>query len=275
MLNFPKLTYMGTYLISGVSLEDKIILISGSSRGIGYWMAKYFAEMCGSIVIVCSRHMENAKKVSEIINGKTYPIELDVTNNSNIDYCICDIIKKFGKIDILINNAGYRFDKELWYKNLHEIEIAQFMDILNVDLLGSIRLAKAVISQMVKKDNLINNKSGGVIINISSTPALSGHIEGSPYTIAKSGVIGLTKHIAREYGIYNIRAYTLALGNISTDATYYSMDEKHRSIAEEETSLKRWGKPEEVAKIASHLASDDFSYSTGNTIIVDGGTIMI
>ena len=158
---------------------------------------------------------------------------------------------------------------------MHEIEIAQFMDILNVDLLGSIRLAKAVISQMVKKDNLINNKSGGVIINISSTPALSGHIEGSPYTIAKSGVIGLTKHIAREYGIYNIRAYTLALGNISTDATYYSMDEKHKFIAEEETSLKRWGKPEEVAKIASHLASDDFSYSTGNTIIIDGGTIMI
>jgi 3-oxoacyl-[acyl-carrier protein] reductase len=266
---------MGTYLISGVSLEDKIILISGSSRGIGYWMAKYFAEMCGSIVIVCSRHMENAKKVSEIINGKTYPIELDVTNSSNIDYCICNIIKKFGKIDILINNAGYRFDKDLWYKHFHEIEIAQFMDILNVDLLGSIRLAKAVISQMVKKDNLINNKSGRVIINISSTPALSGHIEGSPYTIAKSGVIGLTKHIAREYGIYNIRAYTLALGNISTDATYYSMDEKHRSIAEEETSLKRWGKPEEVAKIASHLASDDFSYSTGNTIIIDGGTIMI
>jgi len=266
---------MGTYLISGVSLEDKIILISGSSRGIGYWMAKYFAETCGSIVIVCSRHMENAKKVSEIINGKTYPIELDVTNTSNIDYCISDLIKKFGKIDILINNAGYRFDKELWYKNLHEIEIAQFMDILNVDLLGSIRLAKAVISQMVKKDSVINNKSGGVIINISSTPALSGHIEGSPYTIAKSGVIGLTKHIAREYGIYNIRAYTLALGNISTEATYYSMDEKHRSIAEEETSLKRWGKPEEVAKIASHLASDDFSYSTGNTIIVDGGTIMI
>ena len=67
----------------------------------------------------------------------------------------------------------------------------------------------------------------------------------------------------------------MALGNISTDATYYSMDDKQRSRAEEETSLKRWGKPEEVAKIASHIAKDDFSYSTGNTIIIDGGTIMI
>ena len=258
-----------------MSLEDKIILISGSSRGIGYEMAKYFAEICGSIVIVCSRHIENAKKVSKIIKGKTYPIELDVTNTNNIDYCIGDIIKKFGKIDILINNAGYGFDKELWYKKFHEIEIDHFMEIINVDLIGSIRLSKAVLSQMIKKDKVINNKSGGVIINISSTPALSGHIEGSPYTIAKSGVIGLTKHIAREYGIYSIRAYTLALGNISTDATYYSMDEKHRSRAEEETSLKRWGRPDEVARIASHIASDDFSYSTGNTIIIDGGTIMI
>jgi 3-oxoacyl-[acyl-carrier protein] reductase len=258
-----------------VSLEDKVILISGSSRGIGYEMAKYFAEICGSIVIICSRYIENAKKVSKIIKGKTYAIELDVTNTNNIDYCIGDIIKKFGKIDILINNAGYRFDKELWYKKFHEIEIDRVMEIINVDLIGSIRLSKAVLSQMIKNDKVINNKSGRVIINISSTPALSGHIEGSPYTIAKSGVIGLTKHIAREYGIYNIRAYTLALGNISTDATYSSMDEKHRSRAEEETSLKRWGSPEEVAKIASHIASDDFSYSTGNTIIIDGGTIMI
>jgi 3-oxoacyl-[acyl-carrier protein] reductase len=258
-----------------VSLEDKIILISGSARGIGYEMAKYFAEICGSIVIICSRHIENAKKVSKIIKGKTYAIELDVTNINNINDCIDDILKKFGKIDVLINNAGYRFDKELWYKKLHEIEIDHFMEIINVDLMGSIRLSKAVLPNMIKKDKLNNNKSGGVIINISSTPALSGHIEGSPYTIAKSGVIGLTKHIAREYGIYNIRAYTLALGNISTDATYYSMDEKHRSRAEEETSLKRWGSPDEVAKIASRIASDDFSYSTGNTIIIDGGTIMI
>lgn len=257
-----------------MSLEDKNILISGSSRGIGYEMAKYFAEICGSMVIVCSRHLENAKKVSEIINGKTYPIELDVTNINNINYSIDDILGKFGKIDILINNAGYRFDKKIWYKKLHEIENDRFMEIINVDLMGSVRLSKAVIKQMIKNEN-DNTKKGGVIINISSTPALSGHIEGSPYTIAKSGVIGLTKHIAREYGIYNIRAYTLALGNISTDATYFSMDNKHKSIAEEETSLKRWGKPDEVAKIASHLASNDFSYSTGNTIIIDGGTIMI
>jgi 3-oxoacyl-[acyl-carrier protein] reductase len=254
-----------------LSLQDKIILISGSSRGIGYNMAKYFAENCGSTVIICSRHIENAIKVSKNIKGKTYALELDVTNTDNIYNGIEEIVNKFDKIDILINNAGYRFDKELWYKKFHQIEINRFMEIINVDLMGSIRLSKLVLTRMIKN----NNKSGGVIINISSTPAINGHIEGSPYTIAKSGIIGLTKHIAREYGIYNIRAYTLALGNISTEATYDSMDQLHRSLAEEETSLKRWGKPEEVAKITAHLASDDFSYSTGNTIIIDGGTIMV
>jgi 3-oxoacyl-[acyl-carrier protein] reductase len=234
-------------------------------------MAKYFAENCGSTVIICSRHIENAIKVSNNIKGKTYALELDVTNTDNIYNGIEEIVNKFDKIDILINNAGYRFDKELWYKKFHQIEINRFMEIINVDLMGSIRLSKLVLTRMIKN----NNKSGGVIINISSTPAINGHIEGSPYTIAKSGIIGLTKHIAREYGIYNIRAYTLALGNISTEATYDSMDQLHRSLAEEETSLKRWGKPEEVAKITAHLASDDFSYSTGNTIIIDGGTIMV
>ena len=254
-----------------LSLQDKIVLISGSSRGIGYNMAKYFAENCGSTVIICSRHIENAIKVSKNIKGKTYALELDVTNMDNIYIGIEEIINKFDKIDILINNAGYRFDKELWYKKFHQIEINRFMEIINVDLMGSIRLSKLVLTRMIKN----NNKSGGVIINISSTPAINGHIEGSPYTIAKSGIIGLTKHIAREYGIYNIRAYTLALGNIATEATYDSMDQLHRSLAEEDTSLKRWGKPEEVAKITAHLASDDFSYSTGNTIIIDGGTIMV
>ena len=238
-------------------------------------MAKHFAENCGSIVIVCSRYLENAIRMSKNINGKTYAISLDVTDMGNIYHGIQDIIKKFGKIDILDKTAGYRFDKELWYRKFHEVEIDQFMKIINVDLLGSIRLSKLVITHMIHNNIESNNKTGGVIINISSTPAINGHIEGSPYTIAKSGIIGLTKHIAKEYGNYNIRAYTLALGNISTDATYYSMDQMHRSLAEEETSLKRWGKPEEVAKITAHLASDDFSYATGNTIIIDGGTIML
>jgi 3-oxoacyl-[acyl-carrier protein] reductase len=258
-----------------LSLQDKVVLISGSSSGIGYSMAKYFAETSGSTVIICSRSIERAIRTSKNIKGKTFAIELDVTNQNNILDDIENILNKFGKIDVLINNAGYRFDKQLWYKKFHEVEIDKFLEIINIDLIGSIRLSKSVITHMIDRNIKNNNQNGGVIINIASTPAINGHVEGSPYTIAKSGIMGLTKHIAREYGMHNIRAYTLALGNISTDATYYSMDELHRSLATQETSLKRWGKPEEIAKIASQIASDSFSYATGNTIIIDGGTIML
>lgn len=111
------------------------------------------------------------------------------------------------------------------------------------------------------------NRNGGVIINISSTSAIAGHVEGSPYTIAKDGSIALTKCIAMEYGKDNIRAYTLALGNIQTLATYGQMtDNDMRKAAE--PSMKRWGDPAEVGKVAACVASDKFSFVTGNTIII-------
>ena len=136
-----------------------------------------------------------------------------------------------------------------------------------------VRLSKAVIPSMLKKDSN-KNGGGGVIINISSTPAIAGHTRGAPYTIAKSANIALTKCIAMEYGSENIRSYTMALGNISTLATYNSMTEMDRINAAEEPSMKRWGKPEEVAKVAACIASDNFSYATGNTIVIDGGVVL-
>jgi NAD(P)-dependent dehydrogenase (short-subunit alcohol dehydrogenase family) len=120
-----------------------------------------------------------------------------------------------------------------------------------------------------------NGNEGGVIINISSTPAIAGYTEGSPYTIAKTANIALTKCIAREYGSNNIRAYSLALGNIATLATYGSMTEEYRHQAAQEPSMKRWGKPEEVAKVAACIASNNFSFATGNTIVIDGGTVLL
>jgi 3-oxoacyl-[acyl-carrier protein] reductase len=114
-----------------------------------------------------------------------------------------------------------------------------------------------------------------VIINIASTPAIVGHMAGAPYSIAKSGVIAITKHIALEYGEKNIRAYTLALGNISTEATFASMTVTERKKAAMENSMKRWGDPREVATIAASMASEDFAFATGNTIVIDGGTVLL
>ena len=166
-------------------------------------------------------------------------------------------MSKFGRIDILVNNAGYPFDNNIWYKRFHEVTDEELQKIIEVDLKGSVRLSRAVISSMLQK-NTNENGGGVVIINISSTPAIAGHIQGAPYTIAKAANIALTKCIAMEYGSNNIRSYTIALGNIATLATYDSMTEEDRKKAAEENTMKRWGRPEEVAKIARCIASDSF-----------------
>ena len=142
------------------------------------------------------------------------------------------------------------------------------MNILEVDLIGSFRITKEILKLMIKRRN-------GVIINITSTPAISGHICGSPYSIAKAGLISLTKHIALEYGRYNIRSYSVALGDIDTDAMRRSLSKSEIVKAKNENTMKRLGRPEEVAKTIVCLAGGNFSFSTGNTIIIDGGKVII
>ncbi len=252
-----------------MSLESKIVIITGSSQGIGFSTAKLFAEKHHSIVVLCSRDIKRSVQISKKIKGNIFPIQLDVTKKSEIKIAVEKVVSKYGKIDILINNAGFPFDKNLWYKKFHKIDENDFLNIINVDLMGSVRMSQAVIPIMLK------NRRGGIIINISSIPAVFGYPEGSAYTLAKAGNIALTKHISREYGTNNIRSYTLALGNISTNATYYSMNEKQRRKAKNESSMKRWGNPEEVSSVAASLATSDFSFTTGNTIMIDGGTVML
>jgi 3-oxoacyl-[acyl-carrier protein] reductase len=255
-------------------LKNKIAVVTGSTRGIGFAIAKEFAENNGATTVVCSRNNEQAKRaIRQISSDKVFAAEIDVTSDPSVKKFMQQMLSKFGRIDILVNNAGYPFDKNIWYKRFHEGTDEELQKIMGVDVQGSVRLSRAVISSMIQK-NTNKNSGGGVIINISSTPAIAGHTEGAPYTIAKAANIALTKCIAKEYGINGIRSYTMALGNIATMATYDSMTEVARKKAAEEPPMKRWGRPEEVAKIAASIASDSFSFATGNTIVIDGGTVL-
>jgi 3-oxoacyl-[acyl-carrier protein] reductase len=257
-------------------LKDKVAVVSGSTRGIGFAIAKEFAENNGAITIVCSRIKEQAERaIKQISRGKVFAAEIDIANDLSVKKFIEQILSKFGQIDILVNNAGYPFDTNIWYKRFHEVTDEELHKIIQVDLQGSVRLSRAVICSMLQKDTKKSRLGGGgVIINISSTPAIAGHIQGAPYTIAKAANIALTKCIAMEYGMNNIRSYTMALGNIATLATYDSITAADREKAAEEPSMKRWGRPEEVARIAACIASDKFSFATGNTIVIDGGTVL-
>lgn len=256
-------------------LKNKVAVVTGSTRGIGFAIAKEFAENNGATTVVCSRNNEQAKRaIRQISSDKVFAAEIDVTSDPSVKKFMQQMLSKFGRIDILVNNAGYPFDKNIWYKRFHEGTDEELQKIMGVDVQGSVRLSRAVISSMIQKNTNKNSGGGGVIINISSTPAIAGHTEGASYTIAKAANIALTKCIAKEYGINGIRSYTMALGNIATMATYDSMTEVARNKAAEEPPMKRWGRPEEVAKIAASIASDSFSFATGNTIVIDGGTVL-
>ena len=213
----------------------KVVVVTGSTRVIDFAISKEFAENNNAIVIVCSRSKQSAVKSVEEIKGKTFAAEIDVTNRSSIKRFLQQIVSDHERIDILINNAGYSFDRKIWYKKFHEVTDDEVDRIIEVDLKGSVRLSMAVLHSMLQ-----NNPEEGVIINISSTPAIAGHIGGASYTIAKAANIALTKCIVLEYGDKNIRAYTLALDNIATLAKYYSMNENDRNKAAEEPSMRRW-----------------------------------
>jgi 3-oxoacyl-[acyl-carrier protein] reductase len=213
----------------------KVAVVTGSTRVIDFAISKEFAENNNAIVIVCSRSKQSAVKSVEEIKGKTFAAEIDVTNRSSIKRFLQQIVSDHERIDILINNAGYSFDRKIWYKKFHEVTDDEVDRIIEVDLKGSVRLSMAVLHSMLQ-----NNPEEGVIINISSTPAIAGHIGGASYTIAKAANIALTKCIVLEYGDKNIHAYTLALDNIATLAKYYSMNENDRNKAAEEPSMRRW-----------------------------------
>ena len=213
----------------------KVAVVTGSTRVIDFAISKEFAENNNAIVIVCSRSKQSAVKSAEEIKGKTFAAEIDVTNRSSIKRFLQQIVSDHERIDILINNAGYSVDRKIWYKKFHEVTDDEVDRIIEVDLKGSTRLSMAVLHSMLQ-----NNPEEGVIINISSTPAIAGHIEGASYTIAKAANIALTKCIVLEYSDKNIRAYTLALDNIATLAKYYSMNENDRNKAAEEPSMRRW-----------------------------------
>jgi 3-oxoacyl-[acyl-carrier protein] reductase len=158
---------------------------------------------------------------------------------------------------------------EIWNMRLHEVKADAlerwFLDIFRSDCMGAVFCTREALQWMVLA-------GGGSIIYMVSTPALEGY-HGSPYTAAKGAVLGLMRDVACEYGRHGIRANALALGNIETPATIGSLDERTRRLLADEAPLGRWGKPQEVADAALFLGSDRSGFITGQTLVVDGGTV--
>ncbi len=252
-------------------LQGKRALITGASRGMGRAISLAFAENGADVCLVARKGIEVEALAQEIVakgRSKAFALQGDVSDPIQGGNIAARAIEALGGIDALVCTAGYPFDAGLWNKSLHELVEEDFLKVFNTDLLGSFRVAKGVIPQMIQQKK-------GVIILFSSTPAISGYNKGGPYTVTKSAVRGLAKEIASEYGEHNVRAYAVAPGNIKTDSTFNNLSKEDQVSLGQEAPMKRWGDPDEVARVCVVLASDNMSFVTGQTIVVDGGTVML
>ena len=168
-----------------MSLLEKVVVITGAAGGLGFAMAQEFSR-AGSIVIITSRNKMRALRASRLLSKKSMGLKLKVDDRNNVLEFVQKIRKNYGRVDVLINNAGYAFLRKTWFKKLHMVSDRELINILHVDLIGSFRVSREIIKLMIRKGE------GGVIINIASTPGLSGYTFGSPYSLAKAGVISMT-----------------------------------------------------------------------------------
>ncbi len=255
------------------ALEGAYALITGASRGIGRAAADALAG-AGCSVVLCSRKADEAAAAAGEIGREfgvgTLALSCDVTRQESVKGLFLEATRwSKGKLDVLVCNAGYPFLREMWETPLDRTPAARleswYLEVFRTDTLGSIYCTYEALRVMIPG-------GGGSIVYVASTPALEG-LQGSPYTVAKAGILGFMREVAREFGRHNIRANALALGNISTPATTGQMDPATREAFAEATPLRRWGRPEEAAQAILFLAAPQSSFITGQTLVVDGGCV--
>ena len=244
--------------------ENKTVLVTGGSRGIGKEIALKFAKQGYDVIInyVSDKtDTEELKKELEANGGKALIIKADVTNPEQIENLVKKAIETFEKIDVLVNNAGITKDNLLMRMSEEE-----FDKVIEVNLKGTFLMTRAVTKYMMKKRQ-------GSIINLSSVVGVTGNAGQCNYAASKAGIIGLTKSVAKELASRNIRANAIAPGFIATDMTDVLSDEIKETI-QNQIPLKRMGNAKEVAELAYFLGSEQSSYITGQVIHVDGGMVM-
>ncbi len=208
-----------------------------------------------------NEELETVKNEIEKQNVKFFKVQGDVSDFNVTENMVKEIIKEFGRIDVLVNNAGITKDVLL-----ARMKKEDFEDVINVNLVGTFNVTKNVISYMMKQRE-------GRIINISSVVGISGNAGQTNYSASKAGIIGFTKSLAKEVGSRNILVNAVAPGFIETQMTDVLKDEVKEEIAKS-IPLKRMGTVKDVANVVKFLASDDSSYITGQVINVDGGMLM-
>ncbi len=248
-------------------MVEKVAIVTGSSKGIGKAIALKFADTkdFSAIVINSTNKQEAQKVVDEITDSKcnSVAIEADISQEDQCIHLIEKTIEKFGRLDVLVNNAAIQRDTPM-----EKISIQEWYRIVGVDLTGPFVCSREAIKYMEKQ----KGPTGGCIINISSVHQIIPKPHYIPYSTSKAGLEMMTKTMALEFAGKNIRANLVAPGAIDTDMNRTLRDDKtelQRVI--KQIPLGRIGNPQEVAEVVEFLASDKASYITGTTIFIDGG----
>lgn len=246
-------------------MDKKVAFITGGSRGIGKEIARKFAKNGYDLVINYVSEKTDVVKLEGELNQngsvEVLCVKGDVTDFATCEDMVKKAVDKFGKIDVLVNNAGITKDNLLM-----RMKEEDFDKVINVNLKGTFNMTKNVISYMMKQRK-------GKIVNISSVVGVSGNSGQANYAASKAGVIGFTKSVAKELASRNILANAVAPGFIETDMTDVLSDAVKESI-HSQIPLKKMGKAEEVANAVYFLGSEENTYITGQVLNVDGGMIM-
>jgi 3-oxoacyl-[acyl-carrier protein] reductase len=238
----------------------KTALVTGGSRGIG----KAIAYKLGESTNVAVGYSSSKELATEVVNsiqnngGNALAVEIDVTDSDSVEKCFELVEKEFSSVDILVNNAG--ITKDNIFPRLKQDD---WDSVIDTNLTGSFRTSQRAIKGMMK------NKWGRILF-ISSIAGISGNTGQSNYAASKAGMIGLAKTISKELGSRNITSNVVAPGYIDTDMTSFLNDQQKEDIIGQ-LSIKRVGKPEDIANIVSFLCSDESEYITGQVFPVDGG----
>ncbi|MBB4806921.1 3-oxoacyl-[acyl-carrier protein] reductase [Chryseobacterium defluvii] len=243
-------------------LEGKVALITGATRGIGKGIAEVFAQQGAKVAFTYAGSVDKAKELEAALSSVTQikGYQSDASDYDAAQKLVDEVMAEFGKIDILINNAGITKDNLLLRMSKEDWDI-----IMKVNLDSVFNLTKAVIKPMMKA------KSGS-IINMTSVVGISGNAGQANYAASKAGVIGFTKSVALELGSRNIRCNAIAPGFIETEMTA-ALDEKAVQMWKDSIPMKRLGQPEHIANACVFLGSDMADYISGQVLNVDGGLL--
>lgn len=243
----------------------KTILVTGGARGIGKKIVEDFANLGYNVCVNYNKSEKEAFNLKDELANKglsVYIAKVDISKVDEVESMVKNVISNFGKIDVLVNNAGV-----CNYDLFTEVTDDEIKKMIDVNILGTINVTRSVL-----KNSMINNKSGNVI-NLSSIWGMVGASCEVIYSMTKAGIIGLTKALAKEVAPSNIRVNAIAPGVIETDMIS-NLNEGDIKVLKDEIPLGRIGKVEDVSNLVKFLASDDSSYITGQVISPNGGFVI-